>query len=85
MALQGINSQDPEFYAFYRSMQAYEAALQPKNKLIGFAAGLPVLPLFRRPVGCAALEIAPKWPHLDSSRSNRRSRGHGEEFASPSI
>jgi hypothetical protein len=51
MALQGINSQDPEFYAFYRSMQAYEAALQPNNKLIGFAAGLPVLPLFRRPSG----------------------------------
>jgi membrane protease subunit HflC len=25
---------DPEFYAFYRSMQAYETALHPNNTLI---------------------------------------------------
>ena len=59
---------DPEFYAFYRSMQAYETALHPNNTRIVFAAGLSVLPLFRWHVGRAALEIANKWQHLGSSR-----------------
>ena len=45
---------DPDFFAFYRSMQAYEAGMKHNDTRHGAQAGFRVLPLFRRPVGQAA-------------------------------
>ena len=42
-------SKDPDFFAFYRSMQAYEAGLGHKRHPHGAAARFRLLPLFRRP------------------------------------
>ena len=41
---------DPDFFAFYRSMQAYEAGLQSQRYADGAEAGFGVLPLLRRSV-----------------------------------
>jgi modulator of FtsH protease HflC len=40
---------DPEFYAFYRSMQAYEAALQPANTRLVLPADSRFFRFFARP------------------------------------
>ena len=45
---------DPDFFAFYRSMQAYEAGHAAQRHPHGADAGFGVLPLFRRSVGQAA-------------------------------
>jgi modulator of FtsH protease HflC len=37
---------DPEFYAFYRSMQAYEAALQPSKTRLVLPPDSPVSSAF---------------------------------------
>ena len=45
---------DPDFFSFYRSMQAYEAGLKQQRHADGAAAGFGVLPLLRQSVGQAA-------------------------------
>jgi membrane protease subunit HflC len=42
---------DPEFYAFYRSMQAYEAALQPNNTRLVLPPGSRFFRFFAGPSG----------------------------------
>ena len=39
---------DPDFFSFYRSMQAYEAGPRPQGHPHGAAAGFRLLPLLRR-------------------------------------
>jgi modulator of FtsH protease HflC len=48
---------DPEFYAFYRSMQAYEAALKPDNTRLVLPPDSRFFRFSRRPLGRAAREI----------------------------
>jgi hypothetical protein len=48
---------DPEFYAFYRSMQAYEAALKPDNTRLVLPPDPRFFRFSRRPLGRAAREI----------------------------
>ena len=49
---------DLDFFAFYRSMQAYESGLAPRRHAHGAAAGFGVLPLLRRSVGQAARQFS---------------------------
>ena len=42
---------DPDFFAFYRSMQAYETGLRAQRHAAGAQAGLRLLPLLRRSGG----------------------------------
>ena len=46
--------QDPDFFAFYRSMQAYEDSMHKDRYAHAAQAGFGILPLFRRPVRQAA-------------------------------
>ena len=41
-------SKDPDFFAFYRSMQAYETGPRPRRYAHGAEAGFGILPLLRR-------------------------------------
>jgi membrane protease subunit HflC len=75
---------DPEFYAFYRSMQAYEAGLRSDNTRLVLPPDSHFFRFFRRPVASSALEIAAgaddRWrlpPAIDRFREDR--------FSSPEI
>ena len=60
--------QDPDFFAFYRSMQAYERSMQHGDTQPGAAAGLGFLPLFRRSDGqIAAASLAGRRGAVTSS------------------
>ena len=43
-------SKDPDFFSFYRSMQAYEAGLRSSDTRMVLAAGFGVLPVLRQSV-----------------------------------
>ena len=47
-------NQDPNFFVFYRSMQAYENGLKQNDTRMVLRAGLQFLPVFQRSVGQAA-------------------------------
>ena len=56
--------QDPDFFAFYRSMQAYEEALKPGDTRLAAEPRFAVLPIFQRrsggkPVSRAARRASP--------------------------
>ena len=54
---------DPDFFAFYRSMQAYEAGLRSSDTRMLLKPGFGVLPLLRRSVGQAARRRQPPGQH----------------------
>ncbi|MFA6264608.1 MAG: protease modulator HflC [Pseudolabrys sp.] len=53
-------SKDPDFFAFYRSMQAYEASLKPGDTRIVLKPDNNFFRFFNRPSGEAPAQAAPK-------------------------
>ena len=64
---------DPDFFAFYRSMQAYEAGLRHNDTRMLLQAGFGVLPLLRRSVAASRATVQP--------RRGRRRRLRGDQGA----
>ena len=68
--------QDPDFFAFYRSMQAYEGALKPGDTRLLLSPRLAVLPIFqqrrRQARGGKHAAVAPVQACRDARRAGGR-------------
>ena len=74
----GAYNQDPDFFAFYRSMQAYETALKSGDTRLLLSPEFAILPIFQqccRQAGCELRE--PRRSSRRACRTQGLARDHG--------
>ena len=76
---------DPDFFAFYRSMQAYENGLRQNDTRLVLSPNSELLPLLQRPVGTAAARRSRAEHRRAGEHRNRKRHGALTGRRAPSV